>query len=173
MGTDRDEHAIINARAKAAEVRELAELHSRIVDRDTELVDALTEAEPEPSDDLVELRRLLDDHGVSGDTWEGIEDSMQDAIDAWPLGMDVHGRREPGGEWLVIGFELLLTFGGPACRLVASLGGGTEIVDARIEYCGWGTPWTALADIPGRVLATHEVCEFLEHYFGHYCTEDF
>lgn len=39
-------------------------------------------------------------------------------------------------------YEILLTTGGPALRLVGDLDGGQPDDDPRLEYQDWGLPWT-------------------------------
>lgn len=49
-------------------------------------------------------------------------------------------------------YELLLTTGGPACRIIGNLGEGTP-TDATMQIQDWGTPWTNYVhDVDGVLL---------------------
>lgn len=54
------------------------------------------------------------------------------------------GWREPTkpAEECPAEFEILLSTGGPACRLTGDLGECGEIEDVHLEWQDWGTPWT-------------------------------
>ena len=73
------------------------------------------------------------------------EDAEQ-AIHEDPLSVEVRdGWYSPGGErgepeeW-----NILLCTGGPAVRLIGTLGRYNEANNVEVEYQDWGTPWTAL-----------------------------
>ncbi len=59
-------------------------------------------------------------------------------------------------------FEILLTTGGPALRIIGELNEHREPVHPRLQYQDWGTPWAELIGNPGYSLYT-----FVEQfYFG-------
>ena len=41
-------------------------------------------------------------------------------------------------------FKILLSWGGPACRIIGKLDQYTEPTDIEIQYQDWGTPWESL-----------------------------
>lgn len=41
-------------------------------------------------------------------------------------------------------FKILLSWGGPACRIIGNLDRYSEPTDIEIQYQDWGTPWTTL-----------------------------
>lgn len=62
-----------------------------------------------------------------------------------PLSIEVRsGWHTPGGESSAEEFMILLCTGGPACRIIGSLGQGDEPENPRLEYQDWFTPWTPL-----------------------------
>lgn len=78
---------------------------------------------------------------------EAVQETLEDAeqtILEMPLsilyrtGWAPHG----GDDWEPEEFEILLSTGGPAVRIVGDIDSGGEPSDARLEYQDWGTPWT-------------------------------
>lgn len=74
-------------------------------------------------------------------------------------------------------FAILLSTGGPACRLIGELddNGEPEADTIRLEYQGWETPWTHLSVYPafadGRAFSRDEAQTYLldyarQFYFG-------
>lgn len=49
-------------------------------------------------------------------------------------------------------YEILLTTGGPACRIIGELDGNCEPTTAELQKQDWGTPWTRVP------LLTAEEC---------------
>ena len=76
----------------------------------------------------------------------GTEPEREDArrtIDEDPLSVEVReGWHAPGEKGEVSEFCILLCTGGPACRIVGTLGRYDEPDGAYVEYQDWGTPWT-------------------------------
>lgn len=69
-------------------------------------------------------------------------------------------------------FNILLSTGGPALRLIGELDDSGEPETARLEWQDWGTPWTVLgrSDYPA-TLASELIAEYLldfarQFYFG-------
>ena len=72
------------------------------------------------------------------------EDGAQRIIDEDPLSIQVRGDwHTPGSEDGAepAEFEILLTTGGPAARIIGDLSGG-QPTRARFEYQDWFKPWT-------------------------------
>ncbi len=58
---------------------------------------------------------------------------------------------------------ILLSTGGPACRIVGDLTEHGDVDSARIEYQDWGTPWTQLFSL------TDDEEEALLGYANQFC----
>ncbi len=87
---------------------------------------------------------------------EGAEERIQED----PLSLRIFGERI-NGEWSAESFELLLTTGGPAVRIVGYLDQYGEPSDPKLEVQDWGTPWTAYDANPDLLL---DYCRCF--YFG-------
>ena len=74
------------------------------------------------------------------------EDKLRDALQERPLSVEVRaGWYAPGGDAPEPEeFAILLTTGGPACRIIGRLGVSAECEDTYIEWQDWGTPWVRL-----------------------------
>jgi hypothetical protein len=68
------------------------------------------------------------------------------------------GRRFEPGE-----YQLLLCWGGPACRVIGELDGGDPIT-AHIEYQDWFTPWQELRTSAAETEALIDYARFF--HFG-------
>lgn len=93
------------------------------------------------------------------------EDSAQQAIDDDPLSIQVRGDwYAPGGDIPKPSeFEILLTTGGPAARIIGDLNDG-QPDRARFEYQDWFKPWTeVMVDSADR----HVILKYAQRfYFG-------
>ena len=71
------------------------------------------------------------------------EDAVQ-TIQEDPLSVEVRsGWHTPGqAEPEIAEYMILLCTGGPACRIIGTLGRFNEPDSAHIEHQDWGTPWT-------------------------------
>jgi hypothetical protein len=72
-------------------------------------------------------------------------DAVREEITESPLSVMVRdGWRAPGAkaEDGAEEYEILLSTGGPALRLVGDLDGGEPNAWPRLEWQDWGTPWT-------------------------------
>ncbi len=59
-----------------------------------------------------------------------------------PLSVEVRTDwHSPGEKGEISEYCILLATGGPACRIVGTLGRWNEPDSARIEHQDWGTPW--------------------------------
>lgn len=82
---------------------------------------------------------------VDGETFDDA-DALRERIYEMPLSVDVRmGWHTPGASHTLrpCEYQILLTTGGPALRIVGDLTIGGEPDTARLEYQDWGTPWTA------------------------------
>lgn len=95
---------------------------------------------------------------AAGDA-EGEDDARQ-AIEEDPLSIRVFGER-CGGEWEAQAYEILLTTGGPAVRIVGELDQNDEPETARLEVQDWFKPWTEYPSDED-VLVQYALC----FYFG-------
>jgi hypothetical protein len=95
---------------------------------------ALTWYDANP-DDAEELAAL---ESAAGDCTS--EDDARERIQEDPLSLRIFGERI-NGEWEDDRFELLLTTGGPAVRIMGETD-GNEPTRAWLEVQDWGTPWT-------------------------------
>ena len=85
------------------------------------------------------------------DAETGTQDSLQDAItdyaSAMPLSIQVRsGWHSPGETFETAEFEILLSTGGPACRILGELDRGSVAWQAGcrpvIQHQDWFKPWT-------------------------------
>lgn len=69
---------------------------------------------------------------------EEVQDSALSVMvrDGWYAPGTPPEEREPDE------YEVLLTTGGPALRIVGDLGSGSPVGRPRLEWQDWGTPWT-------------------------------
>lgn len=76
------------------------------------------------------------------------EDEARERIQEDPLSVQVRSQWvTPGGDEMEAAeFEILLTTGGPAVRIIGELDGYGNPDHARLQYQDWGTPWTELLD---------------------------
>jgi hypothetical protein len=82
-----------------------------------------------------ELEELKKDAGECKDREEAEQRIQEDA-----LSVRIFGERT-NGEWEADKFEILLTTGGPAVRIMGELD-GEDPKHAWLEVQDWGTPWT-------------------------------
>ena len=134
-----NEHVIRNARAKLAAIREgLAALEA--LENGAESVE-------------------LDGYPVDS------EDAARDWLESEALSVEVrHGWHTPGQhDDADMEYSIVLTTGGPACRIIGYLHQHNEPGSARIEWQDWGQPWTPLHD------TTDEDDDALLRFAGMFC----
>ena len=103
--------------------------------------------------DAAELEKLKLDAGDCSD-----EDEARQRIDEDPLSLQVRSDWHGLGEELEPAeFEILLTTGGPACRIVGEIQNG-EPCSPRLEVQDWGTPWTEYRDTDPDILNAYCCC---------------
>lgn len=110
---------------------------------------ALTWADAFPYD----AEELGDLEAAAGDC-EDADDARQ-RIQEDPLSIRIFGERVDG-EWTADRFEILLTTGGPAVRIMGELDANGELDRAWLEVQDWGTPWTLYHE--------HGIGEAIESY---------
>lgn len=125
----------------------------------TEAIDFCTDGDAEMRDLIcrgpvlcrsLEARAVLREHGYDGtnreETREAIEATAREAV----LSVDVRsgwrtaGDAWDGSKWVLEAeeFQILLSTGGPAVRIVGDLGLCNQAEAPRLEHQDWGTPWT-------------------------------
>ncbi|MFA5054513.1 MAG: hypothetical protein WC565_10660 [Parcubacteria group bacterium] len=79
---------------------------------------------------------------IDGDTYTD-SDEVRGRIEESALSVQVRsGWYTPGETPKAEEFEILLTTGGPALRIIGELDDYGQANNARLEYQDWGTPWT-------------------------------
>jgi hypothetical protein len=133
-------HAEQNAKAHFDTISALWELHD-FLDNPRRDADGFAEL----SDDARELLAEIADARTFDEL--GRDDADAVAEYARELALSVCVR----SGWVLVGeplepeeFELLLSTGGPACRIVGDLR-DEEPCRAEVQWQDWGTPWTPLA----------------------------
>ncbi len=96
---------------------------------------------------LTALDRLQRDDATpqtfDGETFDDA-DALRERIEQMPLAVSVRSDWSTPYDTLTPGeYQILLTTGGPALRIVGELTTHGEPDTARLEYQDWGTPWTA------------------------------
>lgn len=94
----------------------------------------------ENPDDAEELKELEEAANCNGEPCKDA-DEARERIQEDALSVRVFGERT-NGEWEADKFEILLTTGGPAVRIMGELDGNCEPSHAWLETQDWGTPWT-------------------------------
>lgn len=103
---------------------------------------------------------------------DGRDTSAEDAIQEAPLSVDVRSGwyRPFWAEPKAVEYQILLSTGGPACRIVGSLNSYGEAETADLEYQDWGTPWTRYHPAHGDPLFDSHRADVLafaqQFYFG-------
>lgn len=129
-------HAIENAEAW------MDSIHGYCVAMDSDAWDRREELRDDPGrsieedTELAELDKYLSDFEDADRAREQAEESA--------LSVELSGTWTPGSTPEADGYEILLSTGGPALRIVGKLGGFSEPASASLEYQDWGTPWTEL-----------------------------
>jgi hypothetical protein len=96
---------------------------------------------------------------------ENESEEARERIHEAPLAVDVRsGWASPGSPMDAAEFQILLTTGGPALRIVGDLNAYGEPETARLEWQDWGTPWTFVSLASDDAKAVHDFAELF--YFG-------
>jgi len=99
---------------------------------------------PDEAEELAELTMAVTVDGEELD-----EDAIHERIQESPLSVEVRGDWHAPGEEDEgpSEFNILLSTGGPALRIIGDLDANREPTRARLQYQDWGTPWTELVDV--------------------------
>jgi hypothetical protein len=100
-----------------------------------------------------EAKACLKFHEYDGTNHAYVADAIEQSCQESPLAVDVRSGWGRPGELEPEEFQILLSTGGPALRIVGDLANG-EPDRSRIEHQDWGTPWTEWRrDVDGEALA--------------------
>jgi hypothetical protein len=126
-----EDHGQNNARAWLDSIREMVAALEALESGETEetTIDGDTYTDPD------EVRERIQESALSVRVRSGWFEPQAELIDA---------TRRPAE------FEILLTTGGPALRIIGELDDYGQANNARLEYQDWGTPWTQFS------LFTHD-----------------
>lgn len=113
----------------------------------------------ENPDDAKELAELEAAVQLDGD--EQDEDQARERIQEDALSVRIFGERVDG-TWEADKFEILLSTGGPAVRIMGELDEHNEPSRAWLEVQDWFKPWTQYFDIEQETLLAYCRC----FYFG-------
>lgn len=133
LGELRDERKSLEDDHQTAEDDEARSSDSTTEQALAEARNALYEWDKEYAEELSDLEDTADDCEDADDARQRIQED--------PLSIRIFGERVDG-EWTADKFEILLTTGGPAARIMGELD-GTEPTRAWLEVQDWGTPWTS------------------------------
>ena len=85
---------------------------------------------------------LVKDFGYDGTNIDSIEYTVREYAESMSLSVQVRSSWEtPGSELEPYEYNIELSWGGPALRIVGTLTRYTEPRDAHLEYQDWYTPW--------------------------------
>lgn len=100
---------------------------------------ALSDWDAENGEELAELVQAAT---VDGYEMENAEQARERILES-PLSVQVRsGWTDPGATFEAEEFEILLSTGGPALRILGELDEHKQPSRAWLEYQDWGTPWT-------------------------------
>lgn len=90
-----------------------------------------------------EMRELVEESTIDGDEMEKREDAEQ-RIQESALSVEVRDDWRAVGDDVgdAVEFQILLSTGGPALRIMGELDEHNQPRRAWLEYQDWGTPWT-------------------------------
>jgi len=89
-----------------------------------------------------EAKALLHELGFDGTNHGQVLEAIEEQSRQQPLAVDVRSGWANPGELEPEEFQILLSTGGPALRIVGDLNAHLEPCSARLEHQDWGTPWT-------------------------------
>lgn len=139
MKTEETDHARQNANGWAETIDE----YIAALDMDWDRYDELKESEELTKEEAEELEELK---GIAGE-FESQEDVLERIYES-PLEISVRTSWHlPGSDEKPDEFMILLSTGGPALRIVGDLDEHGQPSRPRLQYQGWGTPWTETFDV--------------------------
>ena len=133
LGTIKEQVACLQVdRERLAELREERGHHNANLKK-------WAKANPDDAAELTELEKAVTVEGEELD-----EESIRQRIQESPLSVQVRGGwHDPGSnEEGAAEYEILLSTGGPAPRIIGDLSEHCEPTSARLQHQDWGTPWT-------------------------------
>jgi hypothetical protein len=90
-----------------------------------------------------EAKAVLKEHGYDGTNHTVVAEAIEETMREAPLSVDVRsGWHTPGEDADPEEFQVLLTTGGPALRIMGELDQWSEPARCWLEIQDWGTPWT-------------------------------
>jgi hypothetical protein len=92
-----------------------------------------------------EAKACLRGHGYDGTNHDVVAEWITDEAREAPLSVDIReGWHSPGAQASMepTEFQILLSTGGPALRIMGELDQHGEPARCWLEYQDWGTPWT-------------------------------
>lgn len=88
-----------------------------------------------------EAKACLRFHCYDGTNHDVVADAIEESCQEQPLAVDVRSGWGTPGELEPEEFQILLSTGGPALRIIGDLEDQSP-TSARLEHQDWGTPWT-------------------------------
>jgi hypothetical protein len=155
--TDEQNHAERNASSWTDTINEQVAALKMDWERYQELKDM------DAADMTEEEKAELSEFTATAGEFENYDD-IQQQIEEGPLSVQVRGGwHNPGdGNDKPEEFEILLSTGGPALRIVGDLDDHGQPERPRLQYQDWGTPWTEHFDVDRDRLLSYCAC----FYFG-------
>jgi len=98
---------------------------------------------------LENIQEMVAAYDKANDSLDGAGlDEAWDAINSAPLSVLVRSGWVRSGDALKAAeYEILLSTGGPALRIIGDLDDGGEPCSWRLQLQDWGTPWTDYAPL--------------------------
>lgn len=136
-----ENHAISNAQGWASTIVELYHANEKLEEDDSQVVE------------------------VDGEKYHSV-DELLDRVQEMPLSVQVREDwKDPGAEGEVTEFNILLSTGGPALRIIGDLDQNNQPANPQMQWQDWGTPWTDFdSDLEDASEALAWFCE--QFYFG-------
>lgn len=89
-----------------------------------------------------DAKRVLRDHQFDGTNYEQTRDAIEQTMRETPLSVDVRSCWTAPSEPFEPGeFQILLSTGGPALRIIGDLSVYNEPIGAHLQHQDWGTRW--------------------------------
>ena len=98
---------------------------------------------------LENIQEMVAAYNKANDSWGGAGlDEAWEAIESAPLSIQVcSGWARPGAPLKAEEYEILLSTGGPALRIIGDLDDGGMPCGWVLQWQDWGTPWTRYAPL--------------------------
>lgn len=90
-----------------------------------------------------EAKAVLKEHGHDGDNLDEVAEAIEEQMRESILSITVRSNWQTPDQELSPGeFQILLSWGGPALRVMGELDDNAEPCRYWVEHQDWGTPWT-------------------------------